>query len=149
MRLVNVYEDGLAPHILWRLLEERPRENWISHKEMPTIQSHAEFVASKPFLYWYLIRGDNGDGILNNVDCVGAIECTDRNEIGVSIFRRHQRKGYGKVALTLFLRCHNPLPAIPAIRNGHWLANIAGSNIGSKLFFAECGFRPLQETFVL
>ncbi len=141
MRLAPVRGNPDAAGILYLLLEERPKENWISHEAMPTLEEHTKFVESHPFIHWYLI--DNA-GVY-----VGAIEVTDRNEIGVALFDRYRRKGFGYQALTMFLANHKPLPAIPAIRNGRWLANIATRNALSKDFFERMGFMPLQETWVL
>lgn len=141
MHLASVYETEGAEHILYDLLAERPPENWISHEHMPTPEEHRAFVASRPFFHWYLIRV--------GPESVGAIEVTDLNEIGVAIFRRFQRKGYGMQALRFFIQTHKPLPMIPARRSGHWLANIACGNVPSKLFFAEAGFKSVQETWRL
>ena len=141
MRLDSVFSLPRAARILYELLAERPAENFISHEKMPTMDEHEDFVASNPFRYWYLVYAE---GVY-----VGALECTELNEIGVAIFKRFRRKGYGAQALKLFIETHKPLPAIPARRNGRWLANIATHNIGSKLFFANAGFRPIQETWQL
>ena len=141
MRLVSVKGNPDAEMILWDLLAERPRYAWISHGEMPSRSAHAKFVEHHPFLYWYLIEAHG--------NYVGAIEVTDRNEIGVHILQEHQRKGYGIKALRLFLDDHRPLPPIKAVRNGKWLANIATGNEAAKEFFAGAGFKKLQETWSL
>ena len=141
MRLVRVYDEPRAVEILYQLLAERPKENWISHTEMPTREEHEAFVHSKPFLYWYLIE-EGGE-------FVGAIECNHRNEMGVSVLRKHQRRGYGTRALGMFIAAHEPLPPIKAERAGIWLANIAGRNSASIRFFKKLGFRHLQETYGL
>lgn len=152
MKFVDVKDEPRATQILHELLSERPQRSWISHQGLPTIEEHAAFVASHPFRYWYLIRGN----ILEPAEStgavithwVGALECTDRNEIGVSIFKRYQRQGFGTAALQEFMRLNEPLPAIPAIRNGKWLVNIGRHNDGSKQFFRKLGFAPIQETWV-
>lgn len=141
MRLVPVRGNPDASGILYQLLEERPRDSWISHQEMPTREQHGKFVQSHPFIHWYLID--------NHGVYVGSIEVTDRNEIGVALLKDYQKKGFGYQALSMFLANHKPLPAIPAIRNGKWLANIAVRNEASKDFFYRMKFRPLQETWIL
>lgn len=127
--------------VLYELLAERPRENWISHERMPTMGEHQAFVRSRPFWHWYLI--DDG------MQFVGALECTHLNEIGVAVLKQHQHKGYGTLAVNLFIQQHKPLPRVPAVRNGRWLANIATHNEHSKDFFKRLGFRPIQETYAL
>lgn len=141
MRLVKVDGNYEAQMVLYQLLQERPRKSWISHERMPSFEEHLRFINSHPFWYWYVINVDGS--------YVGSIEATDRNEIGVTILSRFVRVGYGRMALRLFFETHHPLPAIPARRNGHWLANIAVGNEDSKAFFRTMGFSPLQETWVL
>lgn len=138
MKLVSVYDEPLAHLFLYRLMAERPPESWISHQALPTREEHAAFIAEKPFRFWYLV--DVG-GIF-----VGALECTDLNEVGVAIFHQYQHKGYGAEAINLFFKTHQPLPEIKARRNGHWLANISVHNQHSKRFFMALGFVPIQET---
>jgi hypothetical protein len=139
MKLVPVKDNPDAAPFLYELLSQRPEDNWISHEKLPTPGEHEAFVANHPFRYWYLIEEDDS--------YVGAIEVTDRNELGVSILRKYQRLGLAKAALTLFMASHDPLPPIPAVRNGHWLANIAIPNMVSKFFFKKMGFFPIQETW--
>jgi GNAT superfamily N-acetyltransferase len=140
MKLVTVKGNPDAGPFLYELLGERPKYAWISHGEMPSRSAHEHFVANHPFLYWYLIDVDG--------TYVGAIEATDRNELGVHILARHQRKGYGMRALKMFMEKHQPLPPIKAVRNEKWLANIGTLNMDAKDFFEKAGFAPLQETWV-
>ena len=149
MRLLDAYTDPRAVSVLYELLAERPRDNWISHERMPTLEEHKAFVRSRPFRLWLLIVPDDLIDLNHYPVAVGAIEANDRNEMGVSILKRHQRKGYARAALTMFVKHYDPLPAIPAVRNDHWLANIAARNEGSKAFFRKMGFQPLQETYIL
>lgn len=139
MNLVSVYRVKGAAKILYDLLAERPVENRISHEVMPTPEEHNAFMFTKPFQWWYLIE-DGGE-------YVGAIEVTDFNEIGVTIFQKHVRKGYGTKALDWFMEHHKPLPAIPARRCGYWTAHVAPQNEASKAFFRKAGFVLVQETY--
>lgn len=141
MQLLDVYRAPYAEDVLYQLLSERPKENCISHEKMPSLEEHAAFIDSRPFRYWYVIEAHGVP--------VGAVEVTDLNEIGVAILKKYQRLGLARQALSLFMSTHEPLPAIPAKRNGKWLANIAVNNRSSKKFFSAVGFRPLQETYVL
>lgn len=141
MKLVSVHKNRHAVKLLYKLLEERPKNSFISHKSMPTFQEHENFVRSHPFEWWYLIQvGD---------DYVGAIECTILNELGVAIFKEFQRKGYARDALRLFMDKHRPLPDIPARRVGKWLVNVAHTNDIGRQFFYRLGFKQVQMTMVL
>lgn len=141
MQLVSVYSEVHREAILYQLLLERPVYSRISHNEMPTQEEHQKFVCSEPFRYWLFIQ--EFDRYL------GAIEVTDRNEIGISLFQKYQGHGHAHRALSMFLAEYQPLPALLAIRNGRWLANISPSNAESKAFFARSGFVPIQETWVM
>ncbi len=151
MNLVDVYsltnnaidEQTLGIVFLHRLLRERPLEHGISHREMPMLDEHIKFMQGRPFRYWYLIE----DGPLR--EWIGAIECLPTNEFGIHLLKEYQGKGFGRQAVELFLSTHEPLPAIPAIRNGHWLANCAPANEGAMEFFKKLGFHEIQRTFEL
>ena len=141
MRLIPVRDNLKAYDVLYELLAERPRIAWISHGVMPSRAEHDRFVTSHPYLHWYLIEAD--------WIYVGAIEANDRNEIGIAILERYQHNGYGAEAFRRFREMHRPLPAVKAVRSGHWLANIATGNEGSKVFFGKLGFKKVQETWQL
>lgn len=142
MKLVSVYRNpASASSVLYQLLEERPVENRISHKKMPTHTEHIAFIMGEPFRYWFLIQEGS--------HTVGAMEITHLNEIGIAILKKYQNMGYAKRALKMFLESYDPLPPIAAKRNARWLANIAVGNEDSKRFFMKMGFKALQETWIL
>lgn len=144
MNLITAYGNAEAVMLLYALLAERPTQNGITHKKMPSIKRHSSFMKTRPYRYWLLIIEK-----IDEIDtAVGALEVLHSNEIGVAIFKRYQRHGYASKALRLFMATYDPLPARPAVRNGHWLANIAVGNEESKVFFGSMGFVPLQETYV-
>jgi hypothetical protein len=87
-RLVPVSAVAQAAEILWKLLEERPAEANISHREMPSWSEHCSFVERYPYRSWYLIKAQG--------EFVGAIYLTRHFEIGISILKEHQRHGYAK-----------------------------------------------------
>src|SRR3990167_7674902 len=89
MKLISVYEVKEGASVLYELLQERRPETFVSHEVMPTREEHEAFVASVPFRYWYLIRIRTVDAETMGVGgyaYIGAIEVTDLNEIGISIF---------------------------------------------------------------
>lgn len=116
--------------VLYRLLEERAPWVNISHKEMPTLKAHADFVSDEPYKHWYLI--ELGD------DQIGAIYLTHANEIGVQIFERYQGNGYGRRAIEMLMAMCGP---------GRYLANIAPHNHMSQRMFENLGFGCIQYTF--
>jgi cyclase len=123
--LRNVYScpAETAPY-LYDLLAERTPEQSISHKEMPTYERHLAFVIGSPYYAWYLITTDD--------TVVGAIYLTRQWEIGIGIFRAHQRRGYARQAIEKLMDLHG--------RNGRYLANINPANEASIALFRKLGF---------
>jgi len=105
--------------ILYSLLEERTPEQSISHKEMPSFEDHVQFIASNPYLCWYIIL----DASLP----VGAIYLTRQREIGIGIFKGHKGRSYGKKAVRELIGMHP----------GKFLANVNPHNMPSHHFFQE------------
>jgi RimJ/RimL family protein N-acetyltransferase len=128
MKLVDVYDDDASVDVLWHLLMERERHQSISHRTMPAMQEHKDFIASKPYQHWYLI--DVGD-------YAGAIYISKQREIGISILREFRRNGYAKMAIGMIIDRHP----------GKFLANINPNNRDSIDLFTGLGFRLLQMTY--
>ena len=136
VRLENIYEvDDSADGVLtpFRLLRERDAIANIGHREMPSWAAHRDFVASRPYTAWHLIRLDDGE-------IVGAIYLTKQDEIGIAIFKAHQRKGYGSTAVRLLMKKHS---------RARYLANISPANEKSLVMFGQMGFRHIQNTLEL
>ena len=116
---------------------------------MPTWGEHVNFMHSTPFRLWLaILTGDVTQRDYPEIP-VGAIEVLPTNEFGVHVLRKHQGHGYGREAVGLFINTYKPLPAIPAIRNGRWLANVAPANKRAAEFFQRLGFEKIQETYAL
>lgn len=140
--LHDVYETPGAAELLWELLAERDPIANISHKQMPTMEQHLEFIRSKPYAEWWFIFAQFTD-----VFAVGACYLTKPprasvagNEIGIQIFRRHQRRGYASAALAQMIELH---------KGKRLLANIAIRNDKSLALFERYGFNPIQFTLEL
>jgi hypothetical protein len=57
VQLISVYRvPKVAPELLYRLLEQREPHVNISHQRMPSWQEHVRFIASRPYVAWYLIK---------------------------------------------------------------------------------------------
>lgn len=127
--LINIYQEENRHAILYSLLSERTPDQAISHKAMPTYQEHVNFVESMPYKKWYFIHADK--------DYVGAVYLSKHNEIGITIFNKHQGKGYGPVAVK----------ALMDESEGPFLANVNPHNHASKSMFEWLGFEHIQETY--
>ena len=72
---------------LYNLLKERDSRTNISHKKMPTFHQHVDFVKSKPYTKWYIVK--------YGAKKIGSIYLTSQNEIGIFIKNTHQKKNLG------------------------------------------------------
>lgn len=131
LKLVDVYDcdEQFVATTLYDLLQERDPKANISHRELPSFENHVKFIRSGPYLDWWLLEA--------NKEVVGSMYLTDRNEIGLFIFKAYQGKGFGTKALALLREEHE----------GPFLANISPANGPSQDFFYRNGFELVQYTF--
>lgn len=150
IRLIDVYENERprpgAVDLLYRLLAERPSAAGISHHELPSIEQHTAFVASRPYRIWCLVEAAVAEG---EWSLVGAVSATRQNEIGIAILKAHQRHGYAAQAITQMCLEHLPLPAVTSQRPGCWVANVAPQNEPSHALFRGLGAKVRQITYEL
>jgi RimJ/RimL family protein N-acetyltransferase len=140
-RLVDVYGVPEAVELLRRLQQERPAESAIAHRRTPTPEEHRAFMAAKPYRAWCLVQAAGR--------YVGAVTLKPNNEVGVFILREFQRRGYARAALQELMRAHQPLPAIPTVRPGHFFANVNPKNEASIALFTSLGGRHIANTYEL
>jgi RimJ/RimL family protein N-acetyltransferase len=145
LELFSVSSTPHAKHILYDLLMERSTEEDenvnISHRTLPTWDEHMKFVASNPYRAWYLGFFDEAP--------IGYVSLTYRNEVGIVLFKKYRGMGFGLKLLRIMLSLHDPLPAVPAIRNGNFIANINPKNEASIKLFEGLGFKHIQNTYEL
>jgi len=138
----SVYKDRHNYEILYDLMRARlsdgPDSN-ISHRSMPSYREHVDFVRSRPYRIWYVIRADGAPA--------GAIYASKLNEIGIAIFPDYRRAGVASWAIRRLIGRHTPLPAKPGLRSGRWLANINPSNEASIALFSNLGFSLKAQTY--
>lgn len=122
---------------LYELLQERPPEANISHREIPPFWKHLEFVSSRPYAAWNIIELDGVP--------VGSVYLTEPgkhgcagDEVGIFVSKRVHGMGIGAAALKLFMDA-NP--------RAKYLANIAPGNSVSQDFFRGLGFKCIQFTY--
>ena len=123
-------EDHLQ--VLYSLLGERKLWQNISHEEMPSWTSHCSYVQSKPYREWFILFEDESP--------LGAINLTKKNEIGIQLFRKCQKKGIGTFALRWMIVRHS---------GERLIANVNPNNMLSLGLFTKLGFVMTQLVFVL
>ena len=130
--LVDLYEDQSTfdqkIKFLYHALSDRRPEQYISFR-MPTKQEHWEFVISRPYEAWYMVKA---------LGWIGSIYLTRQNEIGIFLETAYQRDGYGRAAVNALMERHG---------DRRYLANINPANTSSIRFFEDMGFRRVQYTY--
>ncbi len=154
VRLVSVYTERLASLFLYEILKERSEEPHIniSHRELPPLHVHQEFVRSHPYRAWYLIEADVDRELQSAIvfgpttteatmdrAWVGAIYLTPKREVGIHLLRQFRGKGYADAAMK----------ELRTLWPGPLLANINPANHRSIAFFSRYGARHIQNTYEL
>lgn len=124
---------------LYCLLAARPKNANISHRNMPSFFEHLVFMNNNPYRFWWII--------MEGKQMVGATYLTFNNEVGVSVVAQHQHQGIAREALKMVLGKCNPLPAVPSVRSGNFVAHINPKNKSSISLFKKMGFEHVQSTF--
>ena len=117
---------------LYNLLKERDSRTNISHKKMPTYNEHVEFIKSKPYTKWYVVK--------YGTEKIASIYLTSQNEIGIFIKTTHQNKNLGGIMMSQLIQ-KNP--------RERYLANVSPKNKTSEKFFKSHGFKFIQKTYEL
>ena len=128
MELRNVTVDDAE--FLYELLKQREGSVNISHRSIPSLTEHRDYIKNHSYQSWDIIWVENNR--------VGNIYLTQRDEIGVFIDNKFQSRGYGSQALKQFME-----------KNGkkRYLANINPTNYKSIQFFGKHGFTHIQNTY--
>jgi len=115
---------------LYESLKQREGRVNISHRSIPTLTEHRDYIENHSYQSWDIIWVENNR--------VGNIYLTQRNEIGIFIDNKFQDRGYGSQALKQFME-----------KNGkkRYLANINPTNYKSIQFFGKHGFSHIQNTY--
>ena len=115
---------------LYELLKQREGRVNISHRSIPTLTEHRDYIENHSYQSWDIILVDNNK--------VGNIYLTQRDEIGIFLDKKFHGRGYGSQALKQFMK-----------KNGkkRYLANINPTNYKSIQFFGKHGFVHIQNTY--
>jgi hypothetical protein len=131
MDLVDAYTHPRAHRVLYDLLHERKPHEVISHKKMPSWEEHCRFVDSRPYQFWYLIRGE--------MRFLGAIYLTQRlSEIGCWIFDVNDGADLRARVIKMLMDRH-PRP--------RYVSNVSPKNSDLTAVFSELGFKHIQNTY--
>jgi len=101
---------------------------------MPSYEDHVLFVEGQSGYDAHWVVVNEGDP----TQMFATLYVTERAEIGITVARAHQDKGYGRWILETFL---SEFP-------GTYYANIAPENFKSQKLFSSLGFKCRQFTYL-
>ena len=102
---------------LYELLAQR--NYGISHQQMPKFSSHAAFVSSHPYRYWYLI--------LDNDKPIGSFYISNDNTIGIDLLDMSNAAAVESIFRFVQVNVP-PLPAIKSVRADAYSINVSPNN---------------------
>lgn len=95
------------------------REHTISHKRLPDMATHREFVTNNPYREWWIVR------FKNNV--IGSVYLTKENAIGLNLTTSNPDM-YVRIINKVKI-AYRPLPEIPSVRPNYFFVNVAPENL--------------------
>ena len=123
IKLNQVTKNDMS--FLYELLKNKDPNSNISHKKMPSYNSHIRFIKSKPYKVWYIIYMKLDHKLRYDwKEKVGSIYLSKNDEIGIFVSNEFQGKNIGKLALSELMK-QNP--------RQRYLANVSPKNKKSTL----------------
>jgi UDP-4-amino-4,6-dideoxy-N-acetyl-beta-L-altrosamine N-acetyltransferase len=120
---------------LYQLLESR--EHSISHEQMPSLETHNEFVRNHPYRKWWLVKVDE--------KWAGTVYLSQENSVGINL-QTHDSNLLCKIIQQV--RSENePLPAISSVRPGFFYVNVAPQNTPLQNALTDLGAKLTQSSF--
>ena len=128
LKLVEVKK--LDYRFLYDLLKNRDPITNISHIKMPSYVEHVNFLNSKPYSKWYIIKQRNQK--------IGSVYLSKNDEVGIFIKEGFQGEGIGEIILHELMKNN--------VRK-RYIANVSIKNKGAMKFFKKNKFKLVQHTF--
>jgi RimJ/RimL family protein N-acetyltransferase len=137
----------LAAQFLWDCMKEALQEphTTISHTKMPTWDEHLGWLERRTQRALLMI--ETSAPYADRSGLVGFVSLTRNNEIGIRIRNGFRGQGHGRRAVEHMLRLYEPLPEVPSVRPGRFVANINPANAASIALFTGLGAKQIQNTY--
>ncbi|MAS82692.1 MAG: hypothetical protein CMF45_08385 [Legionellales bacterium] len=132
-----VMSNDVHADVLFDLLAQR--EYSISHKSMPDILIHREFVKNHPYRFWYLIKCKE--------KYIGTVYLTFENHISISIPVSHYEKMNDILEWTMHV--HEPLSESKSIRPASFQMNVSLEDIHLAKVLDNLGHKKIQVTYAI
>jgi hypothetical protein len=110
---------------LYDLLRQRPKNECISHKAMPTYEQHEDFCNNHPYKEWYVICVSK--------EPIGSVYISHLDEIGIHILKDYREYALGSI--------------LDSFRQKIKFVNISSENKKFGKILKNKGFKLIQYTY--
>lgn len=124
---------------LYDLLKER--EHSISHKKMPTLIEHNEFVANHPYLHWLMIVHDKKN--------IGSVYVQNNNSVGLNIKKKYTEPHFISQIIQHISKNFTPMDAVNSQVPDYFYVNTSSSNQRLIEVYKALGIKDIQVTHKL
>lgn len=121
--------------ILYDLLNKRIHN--ISHKTMPSIEAHKEFIGSNPYLHWYIVFYENIP--------VGSFYIQPDNSVGLNLLE--VRNEWISEILNYVVKNFTPMEPIPSKIPPYFFMNIPFNDEKMSKVLSELEIQPIQISY--
>ena len=128
--------DEKDTEFLYELLKQRKFS--ISHKNLPSFESHKIFVSNYPYRKWFVIS--------KNEDKIGSLYLTADNGVAINLLITFE-KYFPDIVLQVQSE-FTPLPEIPSVRRDSFFFNISPDDATKSDSLKALGFKALQVSYV-
>jgi len=115
------------------------REYSISHKTIPSISEHRDFVSEHPYVVWYILS--------KNTSLFGSVYVQFDNSIGINLLEYCE-----KDILTVINHIrnnHKPLQSIKSVRRDEFFVNVASENTNLIKILRNMNKDEFQRSFIV
>lgn len=120
--------------ILYKLL--LAREHTISHRAIPDLKNHVDFVKNHPYRAWYIVK--------RNGDVLGSFYLHPNNFLGINLL--HPELGLVRDIVNFVVDQFRPLPEIKSTKPGYFHINVSSEDTLMLGLLKQLGLAEIQVT---
>ena len=121
--------------ILYELLKNRKFS--ISHRTLPSYESHKKFIKENPYHIWYFVFNEN--------EVIGTVYIHKNNSIGINLLEISEE--LITVILEFVISNHTPQKEIKSSIPNFFYINVSSENHELASILKGAGLKKIQETF--
>ena len=137
-KFIKILQSEEHVEILFTLLSQRKFN--ISHIEMPSKAEHKEFVFSKPYKFWFLVKCEKS--------YIGTFYIQDNNSISINIKEKFYVDGIPKI-LSFIKSNFIPNKPIKSLIPKYFYINTPSGDIKLHKVLSNIGYKHNQISYII